>query len=399
MNPTLYKILKSVVPMILLTLPAGWCYAWSLFTAPISNYLSVSKITVQFTFCINILLLGLGAAFFGNLVERKLKFSAFLSTILLTLGFILTSLGLHFHHISLIYLGSGICCGLAQGIAYVISPKNLLLWWKNKTKFKSAIMALSIICFGLGSSLCAILFNYIYPKTDIKTTFLILSIIYLIMMLTATILINKPKYALNKIKHTVKFDYLNIFKDISFWQLWLFMFLNISAGLILIGNCALILKNINLTAALITTVMFICGLSNGFGRLLFPILIDLIKRKSAICLFILGIEICLVSPTIFIYQAIPLMIILCNATYGAAFACLPSLVSQRYGNTYLTTIHGLVLSAWGIASIFSYICSTTLQYFSIGYIGMLSCILFLYIANFAIYLFCGRISRKLLTVK
>ena len=161
MNPTLYKILKSVVPMILLTLPAGWCYAWSLFTAPISNYLSVSKITVQFTFCINILLLGLGAAFFGNLVERKLKFSAFLSTILLTLGFILTSLGLHLRHISLIYLGSGICCGLAQGIAYVISPKNLLLWWKNKTKFKSAIMALSIICFGLGSSLCAILFNYI----------------------------------------------------------------------------------------------------------------------------------------------------------------------------------------------------------------------------------------------
>ena len=76
------------------------------------------------------------------------------------------------------------------------------------------------------------------------------------------------------------------------------------------------------------------------------------------------------------------MIVLCNATYGAAFACLPSLVSYNYGNSYLTTIHGLVLSAWGIASVFAYCCSTALQYYGIGYVGMLVCILAMYAANF-----------------
>ena len=202
------------------------------------------------------------------------------------------------------------------------------------------------------------------------------------MMLSATIIINKPKYALNKIKHTLKFDYASIFSQSTFWKLWIFMFLNISAGLILIGNCAPILNSTGLSTAMITTIMFICGLSNGFGRLVFPVIADFMKNKTAICLVILGLELCLVSPTIFICSAIPLMIVLCNATYGAAFACLPSLVSYNYGNSYLTTIHGLVLSAWGIASVFAYFCSTMLQHFEINYVGMLICIFAIYLANF-----------------
>ena len=382
MRTTLYKFSKSILPMVLLTLSVGWCYAWSMFSVPIAEHMAMSKITVQLTFCLNILLLGLGAAFFGNLVERRIKFASLLSTVLLTSGFLLTAAGLHWHYMSLIYIGSGVCCGLAQGIAYVISPKNLLLWW-SKTKYKATVMSLSIICFGLGSSLCAVLFNQIYPKFGIENTFLILCGIYTTMMLSATAIINKPKYALNKIKHTLKFNYTDTLMQPTFWKLWTFMFLNISAGLILIGNCAPILNSTGLSTAMITTVMFICGLSNGFGRLVFPVVADFMKNKVAICLIILGIEICLVSPTIFMCSAIPLMIVLCNATYGAAFACLPSLVSYKFGNTYLTTIHGLVLSAWGIASVFAYICSTVLQCYGIGYVGMLICILLMYMANFA----------------
>ena len=376
-----YKMVRSVIPMVGICLSIGWCYAWSLFSGPIAEHMEVSKIAVQLTFCLNILLLGLGAAFFGNLVERRIKLSALLSTSLLAIGFLLTAYGLHAKSMLPIYLGSGICCGLSQGIGYVISPKNLLLWW-NKTKYKATIMSMSIICFGLGSSICSLLFNWLYPKHGIEMTFILLCGIYFVVMLASTALINKPKFAIAKLKTTAKFNYKHIFKDSTFWKLWTFMFLNISAGLVLIGNCAPILKNTGLSTALVTTVMFICGLSNGLGRLVFPVIADFMKSKAKICLLILGIEICLVSPTIFICAAIPLMIVLCNATYGAAFACLPSLVSYNYGNSYLTTIHGLVLSAWGFASVFAYICSTMLQAFNVGYIGMLVCILLMYAMNF-----------------
>lgn len=377
----LYKLSKSVIPMVLLTLSVGWCYAWSLFSGPIAAHMQMAPIAIQFTFCLNILLLGLGAAFFGNFVERKIKASSVLATVLLCLGFLCTWHGLHFHNIIEIYIGSGVLCGLAQGIAYVISPKNLLLWW-NKTKYKATIMSLSIICFGLGSSLCSVLFNWLNPAYGIETTMLVLCGIYTCMMSVGALLINKPKYALNKIKKTLSFDYKSMFKDSTFRKLWIFMFLNISAGLILIGNCATILGNAEISNALVITVMFICGLANGFGRLIFPIITDFMKKKTSICLLILGIELFVVSPTVFIYSAIPLMIILINATYGSAFAVLPSLVSYSFGNTYLTTIHGLVLSAWGIASIFAYVCSTVLNLYGVGCVGMLICILVMYVANF-----------------
>lgn len=109
----LYKLTKSVFPMIGICLCIGWCYAWSMFSMPIAEHMNVPKIAVQLTFCLNILLLGLGAAFFGNLVERRIKLSALLSTSLLTIGFLLTAYGLHIKCMWLIYLGSGICCGLS----------------------------------------------------------------------------------------------------------------------------------------------------------------------------------------------------------------------------------------------------------------------------------------------
>ena len=392
----MYKLSKSVIPMILLTLSVGWCYAWSLFSIPIAEYMNISKNIVQFTFCLNILLLGLGAAFFGNIVERHIKFSALLSTFLLIFGFLLTTYGLNIKNIYLIYLGCGVCCGLSQGIAYVISPKNLLLWW-NKTKYKATIMSLSIICFGLGSSLCSILFNWLYPIYGIQKIFIVLGSIYVIMMGIATLLINKPKYAIIKIKKSLNFDYIEMIKTNVFWRLWFFMFLNISAGLILIGNCASILNNLNLSMSLITFIMLMCGLSNGFGRLLFPIIMDHINKKLMISLIILSIEICIVIPSIWVQFLIPIMIILINSCYGAGFSVLPNMILQIFGKDKLTIIHSAVLSAWGIASIFAYACLMLLKYFNINSMNMiLILILIIYCLNFINSIFLNK--SKLTTV-
>ena len=46
MRTALYKFSKSVLPMVLLTLSVGWCYAWSMFSIPIAEHMAMSKITV-----------------------------------------------------------------------------------------------------------------------------------------------------------------------------------------------------------------------------------------------------------------------------------------------------------------------------------------------------------------
>lgn len=367
--------------MVLLTLSAGWCYAWSLFAQPIAQHIGAPYTLVQCTFCLNILLLGLGAAFFGNIVERHIKFASLLSTMLLGCGFLLLWVGLHFQMAVCVMLGGGVLCGIAEGIAYVVSPKNLLLWW-SKTRFKATIMSLSIICFGLGSSLCTIVFKHLHQQYGLEHTVLCLCGLYLLMMLVGSLLVQKPKFAQSQAKKAQAFDYHKTICSKTFVHLWIFMFLNISAGLMLIGNAVSLLESLSISSSMVVVTMMLCGISNGLGRLVFPVVTDFMKKKMAVCLLILGIEICIVTPTLAMPVIIPLMLVLVNATYGSGFAVLPSLVSQAYGNSRLTTIHGLVLSAWGIASLFSYACMSLLSMFQIGISGVLIAILLMYVLNF-----------------
>lgn len=55
------------------------------------------------------------------------------------------------------------------------------------------------------------------------------------------------------------------------------MFLNISAGLVLIGSCASILKELSLSQNMVILVMGLCGIFNGAGRLVFPALSDFMR--------------------------------------------------------------------------------------------------------------------------
>lgn len=362
------KIFKSIIPCLLLTLSIGWCYAFSLFSPEISNALNVSIQKTQFIFCLNIFFLGLGAATFGRLVEKNIKIAALTSTTLLFLGLILSGIGIQLNSLVLVYIGAGILCGISQGIGYVVPVKNLILWW-NKSKHKGLVAAISIISFGLGSTLCSYLFKFLFPIFGIGGVFYVLSLIYLVPMLIATFIIDKPKWAkrIQKKNNKIKFDYKNtLLHDNFFKKAWTFMFLNISMGLILIGSCASLLKNYScLSAGTIIIVMMLCGLFNGAGRLVFPFASDFLVKRINILIIALLMEISVIILGLIFPIFVPISIILINAGYGCFFACLPSILHDHYGEKNLSTLHGLCLSSWGCASIFAYICSSLiLAYFS-----------------------------------
>lgn len=160
MTKNLYKFYKSVLPCLCLTLSVGSIYAFSIFTPELLNIFECSKPQILFAFTLSIFFLGMSAAFFGNLVEKNIKLSAIIATILFSLGLYITHLSINFNNIWLFYLGLGGLCGLGEGIAYLCPVKNLLLWF-NKSKFKSVIMSISILTFGLGSTLCICLYKFL----------------------------------------------------------------------------------------------------------------------------------------------------------------------------------------------------------------------------------------------
>ena len=361
----LYKFGRSILPCVLLTLCIGWCYSFSLFAPHLASLLGCTTTQVAFTFCLNIFFLGMGAATFGPLAEKNIKLSALTSSILLISGLFIGGMACFGHSLLLLYIGVGVLCGLSEGCGYVTPNKNMMLWFPSSTH-KGLLTAISIFTFGLGSSICAWLFGMLFPLFGIGGTFLALAGIYAIPLLISTVLIQKPKYALVKLSRQTKsaFSYIETLKDRYFQKCWLFMFLNISMGLILIGSCATFLGTLGFSTTAVITLMMLCGIFNGVGRLVFPAIGDFLNNRSVVWVITAVVEVLLMTPVIFAYStgmgalAAAVCIVLIHAGYGSAFACLPGILSTHYGKDTLSQRHGFCLTSWGMASLMAFLCST-----------------------------------------
>ena len=385
MTKFMYKFMKSVVPCMLLTLSIGFCYAWSLFSPLVVQAIPGSTTTtVQLAFCLNIFFLGMGAAFFGPLVEKHIKLAAFISSALLFLGLQIACFAASCQSLWLLWLGIGVCCGLSEGCGYVVPVKNLLLWW-NKSKNKGFVAAISIIFFGLGSTFCSWIFGALSSHgLGVGDIFWWLSVIYLVPTTLAWMLIGKPKYALRAIARTKAASIKQFWKDKFFWKSWTFMFLNIAMGLVLIGTCATILKNFSgLSASVVVVVMMACGIANGAGRLVFPVASDFMKSRLGIWKIILRLEVLALAAAWAFPALMPVSAVLINACYGAAFATLPSVLNDHYGKEHLSEVHGFVLSAWGFASLFAY-CVTLLGVSLLPFTWLLVMLAVVYAANYLV---------------
>ena len=384
----IYRALKSVIPCILLTLCIGFCYSFSLFVTPISECIGCSSELVRFTFCLNIFFLGMGAATFGTLVERNIKTASFLSAILLFIGLALGGIACSIGSLWMMYLGVGCICGIAEGIGYITPNKNMILWFP-KSRFKGVLTAISIFTFGLGSALCAKLFGILFPILGMECTFYALAIGYGTLMMLSSLLINKPRYALLKLKRSINssFSYFDCMKDKFFQKCWLFMFLNISMGLVLIGCCSSILGSLGFSTNTIITLMMLCGIFNGVGRLVFPMIGDFLKDRNKVWLYTAIFELALMCPIIFSYCSgtfalvAGICIVLIHSGYGSAFACLPSILSSHFGKDTLSQRHGFCLTSWGIASLMAFVCSAFVLTMFHGYVQMMILVTIGYVIN------------------
>lgn len=345
------KLIHSVIPAILLTLAVGSIYAFSLFVDPISAAVGASTIQTQFAFSLGIFFLGMGAAFFGPLVEKNIKAATILGTVLFLGGFALTQQAVLLKSIWLLYIGYGFIVGTATGIIYISPVKTMMLWFRNKPGIASAV---SIISFGFGASLCSFLFKYLYPVYGIEKIFYAFAVVYAIMMVVGAILLKKPDLAEKFERFKVeKFSRFKLMKEDSWCRrAWLFMFLNISAGLALIGCAASILKEIGMSQNAIVLIVATMGVFNTLGRFVFAWFADLLKdRKLILWLIIPALSVLCLVPSAISMPLIVLPLILIPALYGAGFSTCPSILSNKYGMKRISTIHGMVLSAWGVAGL------------------------------------------------
>lgn len=373
------RLVNAVVPAILLALAVGQIYAFTLFSNPIAERLGVPQPRVQFAFSLGIFFLGMGAAFFGKIVERNIKLSTFVGIVLFLSGLVLTGIGIHVKSLLLINLGYGFLTGLGTGVIYITPVKTLMLWFKEH---KAIAAAVPIISFGLGSSLCAILVKALENVVDITRIFFVLAAIYFVPMLASAFMLKKPiseQQLAAASANAGSFSYGKLLSNSWFIRAWLFMFLNISCGLSLIPLSKQLMNTVSYSGSSVTLIITGCGLMNGGGRLIFAWWSDQLKRRTDILLILLGISVA-VTLLAFFPPWIGLTLLVINACYGAGFSTIPAVLADHFGMNDISKIHGAVLSAWGFAGLVGN--QVSLRVFTAwGLRGVMVMLAFFYVLN------------------
>ncbi|WP_270758260.1 OFA family MFS transporter [Lacticaseibacillus paracasei] len=344
---------------ILLHLMIGSVYAWSVFTGPIAKQTGWALSSVTVAFSIAIFFLGMSAAFMGRLVERfGPRLTGTVAALLYGSGILLTGLAVQLESLPLLYIGYGVVGGLGLGAGYVTPVSTIIAWFPDK---RGLATGMAIMGFGFAAMLTGPIAQNLIAGIGLVPTMYVLGTAYLLIMLTAAQVIRKPRPGEVPAADIAKSVSLTgtamtanqAVKTRSFRYLWLMFFINITCGIGLVAVASpMAQQQTGMSAATAAMMVGVVGLFNGFGRLAWATLSDLIGRPLTYTL-IFTVDVAMLAGILVFSSPLLFGIDLCliMSCYGAGFSVIPAYLGDVFGTKQLGAIHGYVLTAWAVAGV------------------------------------------------
>ena len=367
------KWIRAAIPALLLHCSIGTVYCWSMFSQEIADYIGHSKGATEWAFSFAIFFLGMSAAFLGNIVEKDIHKSSLIAAICFSVGMAGTGFFIWYggaHKGSLvaligIYLCYGLIMGIGLGTGYLSPVKTLMLWFKDK---KGLATGLAVAGFGAAKAIASPIMQWMLGGLGdggIFKMFFILAGVYFVMMFIGHLLLKKPDDWHEPTNASEKKSIMSVIKTrpiLNYVGIWLMFYLNITCGLMLISQEKMIVKCIGL-AGVVGVISTVSAVFNAGGRLGFSAAGDKCKDRNTIykVIFALSIAFSVIviatkgvangaNNTVLAFLVIALIMIV-NAGYGGGFSNVPTLLSDHYGMSNISAIHGITLSAWAFAGL------------------------------------------------
>ncbi len=372
------KWIRGAIPALLLHCSIGTVYCWSVFSQEIATYIGWQKSAVEWAFSLAIFFLGMSAAFLGNVVEKNIHRSSLIASITFGLGMVGTGLCIWYggaHPGSVLALiGVFVCYGFIMGIGlgtgYLSPVKTLMLWFSDH---KGLATGLAVAGFGAAKAIASPIMQAILDTDPVTGAgqgsgvwkmFIIMGCVYFVMMFVGHLLLKKPAgwhEPQTQAKGARPIDVIKT-KPVTFIGIWLMFYLNITCGLALISQEKSIFNCIGLAGS-VGLLSSITAVFNAGGRFGFSTWADYMKDRNTVykIIFVLSI---VATALVIATQGIAngagsllctvlvlALLFIVNAGYGGGFSNVPTLLSDHYGMSNISAIHGITLSAWAFAGL------------------------------------------------
>ena len=366
----------------------GTIYSWSLFAEPLLACFGWTSTTVTWAFALAILSLGTGALAGGLWQDRVGPRKVALTGVLLwSLGNFLAGLGTEHFGAPWLYLTYGLVGGFGVGMGYVIPVAVVTKWFPERRGLAGGIV---VTGFGLG----AVLYNLIVKSIPsfaaaaeaaadysaqavaaqgaahsaalllaqkhvlaVMNVFLFSGIVFAVLAGSCAALLKNPPAGIDepgaKQPEAVSYTTREALRTPQFYLLWSMLFLNVTAGILVIGNAMPIMQELtHLTPAMVATVCGGVALFNAIGRFFWGAVSDRIGCTRTFGL-IFGIQVVVFAMlggihNLFAVAASYAIVFLC---FGGGFGTMPSLIAQYFGARHMGANYGAILTAWGVAGV------------------------------------------------
>ena len=377
------------ISAVAIHLSIGGIYAYSIYQVPLNETQGWSTSSVTLAFSIAVFVLGFTAAFLGKYVEKYGPRLAGLSAaVLYGLGMLGSGLSVQIGSLPAFLVTFGVLGGMGIGLGYISPIGTLVEWFPDR---RGMATGLAVMGFGAGALLTGPLGNYFIQSFSVPVAFYGLGAIYFVLMAGGASYLAKPpedwvpegmddtddarEEARSALSGLSNLTAAEARTSPRFWMIWLIIFINVSAGIMLLAFASPMLQQI--AGATATTAAFITGyigVFNGGGRIFWSTLSDYIGRTTVYGIFMaIQIVAFFIMPQLAGVWILAGSIFLVITCYGGGFACLPAYLSDLFGTKEVSAIHGYALIAWAIAGvagpqIASFILETTGSYTQALYI-------------------------------
>lgn len=372
----------------------GTVYSWSIFTRPLIASFNWTNADTTWAFAIANFCLGIGTVIGGRWQDRVgPRTVTIVGAVIWGLGLLLAGLGTVAFGKYWLYLTYGVIGGLGGGMAYVTPVAMVTKWFPDKRGLGSGMVVMG---FGLG----AFVYNNIVPHiasfaaaakaagvyaearaaaikagttfdptqyaltpeqvAAVMSVFIWSGVIFIVVGgLCAMLLRNPPDgYTVPGAKaaaaaSAVNYSPSQVLGMPQFYGLWILLFLNVTAGILIISNAVPIFSDLTGAAAAVAAPVYgTLAICNALGRFFWGSVSDRIGRNlTYTVIYLIQVVIFFILGNLHDMVAVSIAFGIVLLCYGGGFGVMPSFNADYFGTKYLGQNYGMILTAWGTAGL------------------------------------------------
>jgi MFS transporter, OFA family, oxalate/formate antiporter len=350
------------VAAVVVQICLGAVYGWSVFKKPLISAEQWTETSVQLNFTLAILFLGVGTIIGGlwqdRVGPRKVAGTA---GILYGLGYIIAGIAATQHSLSGMYFGYGVLAGVGMGMGYICPVATLVKWFPD---MRGLMTGVAVCGYGFGALIMSPFAAWEIIHYGIPATFWTLGGAYLVVVfIAAQFFANppqawrpagwEPRTAVSRAASTYDFTVGEAMSTWQFYLLFLMLFLNVSAGIMIISQASPMAQEmVGMTVLRAAGMVGLISIFNGLGRVFWAWVSDHAGRARVyFILYLIQMLIFFMLPRIHSWSLFSFAFAMIGLCYGGGFGTMPSFTADFFGAKFMGGIYGIILLAWGLAAV------------------------------------------------